>query len=166
MNQHDKQLSVLFDAVLELETDQERQDFIERSCGSDTKLRGQLEGLLRANSKGGGFLSTPPPGMDETCLLPPEHEDTAESDPGCISVFDSIGQTIDSELPRVTLDSSPGDGLGPIVRPKSTQMPEGTSDRRYRLDGEIARGGMGAILKGRDSDLGRDLAFKVLLDEH
>jgi serine/threonine protein kinase len=37
---------------------------------------------------------------------------------------------------------------------------------RYQLFGEIARGGMGAILKGRDPDLGRDLAVKVLLESH
>src|SRR5690242_6134896 len=38
--------------------------------------------------------------------------------------------------------------------------------RRYQLFGEIARGGMGAVWKGRDTDLGRDLAIKVLLEEH
>ena len=37
---------------------------------------------------------------------------------------------------------------------------------RYQLLGEIARGGMGPVLRGRDPDLGRDLAVKVLLDEH
>lgn len=164
MNDQNKQLSELFDAGIELETEQERQEFIERSCGADRELREKLEGLLRANSKGGGFLSSPPPGMDETCILPPEH--SSESKPGRQSVIDAIGQTIASELPRVTLDSSPGEAPGPIVRPKSAQMPDGEWENRYRLDGEIARGGMGAILKGRDSDLGRDLAFKVLLDEH
>src|SRR6516225_1704405 len=43
--------------------------------------------------------------------------------------------------------------------------PEQTGDR-YRLDGEIARGGMGAVLRGRDVDLGRDLAIKVLLEKY
>jgi len=36
---------------------------------------------------------------------------------------------------------------------------------RYRIDGEIARGGMGAILKGHDPDLGRDVALKVLRED-
>jgi Flp pilus assembly protein TadD len=43
--------------------------------------------------------------------------------------------------------------------------PEQTGDR-YQLQGEIARGGMGAVLRGRDVDLGRDLAVKVLLEKH
>ncbi|HZU38869.1 MAG TPA: tetratricopeptide repeat protein, partial [Gemmataceae bacterium] len=37
---------------------------------------------------------------------------------------------------------------------------------RYLLAGEIARGGMGAVLKGHDGELGRDIAVKVLLDSH
>jgi hypothetical protein len=54
-----------------------------------------------------------------------------------------------------------------VVRPTSDAMP--TRDEagdRYRLDGEIARGGMGAVLRGRDVDLGRDLAVKVLLEKY
>jgi serine/threonine-protein kinase len=54
-----------------------------------------------------------------------------------------------------------------IVQPKSDAMPppEQTGER-YQLQGEIARGGMGAVLRGRDVDLGRDLAIKVLLEKH
>jgi serine/threonine-protein kinase len=37
---------------------------------------------------------------------------------------------------------------------------------RYELLEEIGRGGMGCVLRGHDPDLGRDLAVKVLLDEH
>src|SRR6478609_3072260 len=37
---------------------------------------------------------------------------------------------------------------------------------QHGLVGEIARGGMGAVLKGRDPDLGLELAVKVLLDRH
>lgn len=52
----------------------------------------------------------------------------------------------------------------PLVQPSSAEMPRG-SDERYQLLGEIARGGMGVVLKGRDPDLGRDIAFKVLRQE-
>jgi serine/threonine-protein kinase len=37
---------------------------------------------------------------------------------------------------------------------------------RYQLIGELARGGMGTIFQGQDLDLGRDLAVKVIREEH
>ena len=36
---------------------------------------------------------------------------------------------------------------------------------RLEISGEIGRGGMGVVLRGRDPDLGRDLAVKVLRDD-
>jgi serine/threonine-protein kinase len=56
----------------------------------------------------------------------------------------------------------------PLLKTRSPEMPSlsGASLGRYQLHGELARGGMGAILKGRDADLGRDLAIKVLLESH
>src|SRR4051794_9931891 len=37
---------------------------------------------------------------------------------------------------------------------------------RYRIEGEIGRGGMGLVFRGRDPDLNRTLAIKVLLDKY
>ena len=54
-----------------------------------------------------------------------------------------------------------GDDFSALDLPDRTPGPG-----RYQLLGEIARGGMGAILKGHDKDLGRDLAVKVLLEAH
>jgi hypothetical protein len=59
-------------------------------------------------------------------------------------------------------DTEPAD---PMVRPLSDAVPA-EAPARLQIHGEIARGGMGAILKGRDTDLGRDLAVKVLLETH
>jgi eukaryotic-like serine/threonine-protein kinase len=60
--------------------------------------------------------------------------------------------------------------LPPAVRPDPGERPAEDAPRdpaaRYQLHGEIARGGMGAVLKGRDTDLGRDIAVKVLLETH
>ncbi len=63
---------------------------------------------------------------------------------------------------------TPGEEHEPVVKPRSDEMPhqDGAGSGRYQLQGEIGRGGMGAILKGRDVDLGRDLAIKVLLESH
>jgi hypothetical protein len=60
-------------------------------------------------------------------------------------------------VPRVLLRDTETEPETPVVRPSLGAVPIEPSGR-YQLLGEIARGGMGAILKGRDTDLGRDLA--------
>ena len=79
------------------------------------------------------------------------------------SVLEVLKSVI-GEVPSVLLRDTETGLESPVVRPSSPEMP--TDRGRYQLLGEIARGGMGAVLKGRDPDLGRDLAVKVLLEEH
>src|SRR5689334_22994020 len=60
-------------------------------------------------------------------------------------ILETISRTA-GEVPRVLLrDTGPGEEPGPVVR----MAGEGDVDPtiRYRIDGEIARGGMGAVLK-------------------
>jgi len=68
------------------------------------------------------------------------------------------------EARRVTLrDEESANVSAPLINPRSEEkasIPEGRGT--YQFMGEIARGGMGVILKGHDTDLGRDVAVKVL----
>ncbi|HUQ68008.1 MAG TPA: protein kinase, partial [Planctomycetaceae bacterium] len=181
MSDKSPQLDSLFAAALEIESAERRAAFLESACGADPELRRQVEQLLRSHQQAGSFLERPAAGLDATLvsdaaahhleavmqagLAPAFGEDQAVVvGKAGHSVLKSLGQTI--ALPRVALRDSVEQGSDPIVRPRSAEMPDRDSDSRYQLQGEIARGGMGAILKGRDTDLGRDLAIKVLLDAH
>jgi hypothetical protein len=73
-----------------------------------------------------------------------------------------------SSILRVLLSDAGSDATDVAdTMPSSNERPA-PAERggRYQVFGEIARDGMGAAHKGRDPDLGRDLAVKVLLAGH
>ncbi|MFL5328303.1 MAG: protein kinase domain-containing protein [Gemmataceae bacterium] len=81
------------------------------------------------------------------------------------SVVANLSQSLPG-LRRVQLRESPDIGSGHVEKPNSHEVPPSSATGRYQVFGEIARGGMGAILRGRDPDLGRDIAIKVLREDH
>jgi tetratricopeptide (TPR) repeat protein/tRNA A-37 threonylcarbamoyl transferase component Bud32 len=62
---------------------------------------------------------------------------------------------------KVFLREPASDPPSPILTPV-----EDRRAGRYQVLGEIARGGVGVVLKGHDNDLGRDVAMKLLREEH
>src|SRR5262249_3505899 len=79
---------------------------------------------------------------------------------------EGLRSCLDASQRPVVLKEAEGEHTH-IVEPGSDAMPppELAGDR-YQLFGEIARRGMGAILRGRDPELRRELAVNGLLDKH
>ncbi|MBS0262393.1 MAG: protein kinase, partial [Planctomycetes bacterium] len=181
MPEPERRLDSLFEAAVQLASAAERAAFLDQSCGEDAELRQQVERLLDSDGQVGNFLNQPPPefyatisaeddGLNPDAALNAglspaltENQAVIIQDAG-ISVLKTLCGTIN--VPQVLLRGESTIASEPIVRPRSPEMPNRDPGSRYQLQGEIARGGMGAILIGRDTDLGRDLAIKVLLDQH
>jgi serine/threonine-protein kinase len=87
-------------------------------------------------------------------------------DGGLAAGFAAPRSSLGASQRPLLLKEAQGDSAH-VVKPHSDAMPPPEqTGTRYQLQGEIARGGMGAVLRGRDVDLGRDLAVKVLLQKH
>ncbi len=165
----------VFLAAIEKGNDQELAAYLDEACGDDRLLRRRVEALVAAHRGDNSFLERPAPGLEQVrdanldamnaglaATFGPESALVIGS--AGHSVLKSLGKKL-TEVPNITLHDSHGDREA-IVQPRSPELRGKADDSRYQLLGEIARGGMGAIIKGRDTDLGRDIAIKVLLASH
>jgi serine/threonine-protein kinase len=100
-------------------------------------------------------MATPPDDETRDVTPDPDATATAAGPAGSHAPRDGPGRTpTDEEAP------------GPVRLEPAPPLGRSAGASRYTLLGEIARGGMGAVLKGHDAELGRELAVKVLLDRH
>jgi serine/threonine-protein kinase len=91
----------------------------------------------------------------------PGSSGTIDVRPPVPGVLDTLSVGV-GPVPHILLRDTDGSPEPPLHRPIGDDPGSGT---RFRIDGEIARGGMGLVLKGRDPDIGRDVALKVLRED-
>jgi serine/threonine-protein kinase len=81
----------------------------------------------------------------------PEAREYRQRFPGLDAVVEALFATV-------------AEGVGGATQPSTGELPARAG--RYRIEGEVARGGMGCVLRAFDPDLERSLAVKALLSKH
>jgi formylglycine-generating enzyme required for sulfatase activity len=143
MSDQPPSIETILCAAVEISSADQRAVYLDEACGGDAEIRAQVEKLLRAHLRAGGFLEQPVGG---DCPL------------------DALGAATDAgELPGA-IDRAPEEISLDFLEPCDV------SDRlgklgTYEVIGAIGRGGMGVVLRAFDPKLNRIVAIKVLAPE-
>ncbi|MGK0483426.1 MAG: tRNA A-37 threonylcarbamoyl transferase component Bud32 [Planctomycetota bacterium] len=126
----------IFAEARQLSDAAEREAYLEQACGDDPSLRHFVEALLKADADDDGVLA--------------ETEDA-----------DAPG----GEIERIFAMQKRWRKLAATASDTIERLKKRGERPRYKIVGEFARGGMGAILRVWDRDLRRTLAMKVVLGQ-
>tara|TARA_R110002126_G_scaffold1402_8_gene7976 strand:+ start:5521 stop:8715 length:3195 start_codon:yes stop_codon:yes gene_type:complete len=108
-----------------------------------------------------------PNDSNDTPIDPPSEIDDAlahafQDDPDSPSVLDRIQDQVGSR-PKVSLKDA-DEGPAPMLNPLGEN--DALESGKYVVHGELGAGGVGAVHRGHDQDLGRDVAVKFLHDKY
>lgn len=141
MNERD-----IFLAAIEITDPARRAAYVEQACGSDAKLRAQVEELLKTHAQAGQFLETPAVAADslvaQTLVMAASHADE------------------DPHAERASGEAEFRKYLQPAMRP-------GWLGRlgHYEIEAILGRGAFGIVAKAFDEKLHRVVAIKLMNPE-
>ncbi len=142
MNERD-----IFQAAVEIENPTERAGFLAEACENQPGVRHNVEALLKHYEDAGSFLERPPAELERTRLF--DEQATDEN---------SLASTCSPE--GVMSDET----LRSYLTPSEIPGVLGTLDQ-YEVLEKIGQGGMGIVLKAKDTKLHRIVAIKLLAPE-